>query len=436
MDTTAKGNRLEDAFYEYLLDQQRRGVLVYDSIPPDHCKILRKKTYFCNERGADVEFDIVIELYRPGRTSPHFYTVFECKNYDGGIPEIYVTDFSDKLSRLFRHAAKGVLVVSSRLQSGAENLARSRMLAIVKYDEHGLEVVADRKGGLRLESRFLESQLFTSMRRSKSLKFSAYHDGRTYGALNQLLRDINPELFRDHPDEGRVDSVPFVTLGALRKSALRLLERIDYRSGAVDLHKVCALLSIDLVFFGGSVYDEDGNPVLGSANFDARSIQLNVHANELRRRFTLAHEIGHFELEHGKYLRSDTFVQDDLLMGIDSKAKFEYERLEVQANAFASELILPEHIFRKAVQVARDRADIRDRSHGYIYVDNQPCNIEPYDHLLTDISDYFEVSKQAIEIKLLRMGLLTDARQNVRGEVNAQHLGAFVPRLPILRHRQ
>jgi len=410
-------------------------VLVYDSIPPDHCKILRKKTYFCNERGADVEFDIVIELYRPGRTSPHFYTVFECKNYDGGIPEIYVTDFSDKLSRLFRNASKGILVVSSRLQSGAEHVARSRKLAIVKYDEHGLEVVADRKGGLRLENGFVTSQLFTSVRRSKSLRFSAYHDGRIYGALDQLLRDINPELFKDHPDEGRVESVPFVTLGALKELALRLLERIDYKSGAVDLHKVCALLSIELVFFGGSVYDEDGSPVLGSANFDARSIQLNVHANERRQRFTLAHEIGHFQLEHGTYLRSDTFVQDDLFTGIDSKAKFEYERLEVQANAFASELILPEHIFRKAVGVARDRADIRDRSHGYIYVDNQPCNIEPYDQLLTEISDYFEVSKQAIEIKLLRKGLLTDARQNVRGEATAQHLGAFVPRLPILRHR-
>lgn len=436
MDSTAKGNRLEDAFYEYLLEQQRCGVLVYDSIPPDHCKIFRKKTYFCKERGADVEFDIVIELYRPGRPSPHSYTVFECKNYDGAIPEIYVADFSDKLSRLFRNAAKGILVVSSRLQSGAENVARSRLLGIVKYDESGLEVVADRKGGLRLENSFVASQLFPSVQRSKSLKFSAYYDGKTYGALDQLLRAVHPELFKDHRDGIRTTSVPFVRLEELQQSALRLLDRIDYKSGAVDLSRVCALLSVRQVLFDGAVFDDDGTPILGSANFDARTIQLNMHTNDFRKRFTLAHEIGHFHLEHGGYLRSDTFIEGDLLTGLESKARFEYERLEYQANIFASELLLPDHLFRTAVEVARNRHDIRDRSHGYIYVDNQLCNIEPYDKLLSELSSYFEVSKQAVEIKLLRMGLLTDARQRILGETSAQHLGEFVTRLPTVRRRQ
>lgn len=238
MDTTAKGNRLEDAFYDYLLEQQRRGVLVYDSIPPDHCKILRKQKYYCKDRGADVEFDIVIELYRPGRPSPHSNTVFECKNYDGAIPEIYVADFSDKLSRLFRNAAKGVLVVSSRLQSGAENVARSRLLGIVKYDERGLEVVADRKGGLRLENNFLESQLFPSVRRSKSLKFSAYHDGRTYGSLDQLFKAVHPELFEDHRDDIRTASVPFVTSEELKRLALTSFIRSSTNITGV-MHSSC-----------------------------------------------------------------------------------------------------------------------------------------------------------------------------------------------------
>lgn len=160
MNSTEKGDKLEDKFYEYLIEQKRRGELVYDLHPSANCKIFKKKSYYCKEREADVQFDVVIEIYQKGRSKPFSYIVFECKNYEGGIPETCVTDFSDKLGRIFRHAAKGVLVVSSRLQSGADNLARSRSIGIVKYDETGLEVGADRSGRNCLESRFVNHRSF------------------------------------------------------------------------------------------------------------------------------------------------------------------------------------------------------------------------------------------------------------------------------------
>lgn len=80
MNSTHKGNKLEDAFYKYLLDQKSRGDLVYGLHPPENCKILRKKEYYCREREDYVQFDIVLELYRQGRSSAHSYVVFECKN--------------------------------------------------------------------------------------------------------------------------------------------------------------------------------------------------------------------------------------------------------------------------------------------------------------------------------------------------------------------
>lgn len=59
----------------------------------------------------------------------------------------------------------------------------------------------------------------------------------------------------------------------------------------------------------------------------------------------------------------------------------------------------------------RENAGICDKGHGYIFVDHQPCNYTPFNDVLLELSSYFEVSKQAIEIKLKRMKLLTDQRK-------------------------
>lgn len=413
MNSTEKGDELEDKFYEYLLEQQRRGEIVFGLYNPNDCKIFKKKGYYCTERNADVQFDIVIEIYRPGRQKPFSHIIFECKNYEGSIPETCVTDFSDKLARIFKHAHKGVLVVTSRLQSGADSLARNRSIGIVKYDEAGLEVVADRSGPNCLESRFVESQLFPSERPIKSLKFSAFYDGKFFGTINHFLRSLAPGLPLDgQGDDGSARGVvPYIPDEHMEKSVRDVLEQVHYKSGPVDLAKICAILSIDLQYSEQIIEDEDGKLILGSANFDRKSITINSHGNSNRERFTLGHEIGHFCLKHDRYIRSETIVEQDLFVDREADNAFNFERLEFQANSFSSTLLMPSNVFRIAVAVARKRFEIRDRGHGYIFVDDQPCNSLPYYHFLSTLSSEFMVSKQAIEIKLRKMGLLTDQRK-------------------------
>ncbi|WP_312607873.1 ImmA/IrrE family metallo-endopeptidase [Agrobacterium pusense] len=427
MNSTKKGDELEDAFFDFLVEQQGRGELVYGLYPSNRCEIFKKKSYICKERGAKVQFDVVIELYREGRTDPFSYVVFECKNYRGGIPETRVTDFSDKLARVFRHAAKGVLVVSSRLQSGADSLARSRSLGIVKYDQTGLDVVADRSGRNYLESRFVRSQIFQDERATKSLRFSAFNEGRFFGAINQFLRSLEPESFTADEKEDRNSrrSVSYVSAGEIEARANEILRSVAYKSGSVDLQGICSALSIDLQYHDHLRMDPDGTTILGSANFDKRSIQINAHRDPNRERFTLAHEIGHFCLNHDRYLRSETIVEQDLFADIEARDTFNYERLEFQANAFASSILLPSDVFRVAVDVGRNRLGIKDRGHGYIFVDDQACNFVPYDDLLSDLSQYFEASKQAIEIKLKKSGLLNDRRRGKESLPTGHLLGAL-----------
>ncbi|MGO7050374.1 ImmA/IrrE family metallo-endopeptidase [Rhizobium johnstonii] len=417
MNSTIKGNVLEDEFYQYLLLQQEQGELVFGLYPATSCKIYRKKSYYCSERGADVEFDIVIEFFREGRPHPHSYVVFECKNYNGTIPELYVNDFSSKLTRLFRHAAKGVVVVSSRLQSGAESVARYSKMGIVKFDNNGLEIIADRRGSSFIEKSLIEQQIFRSENPTRSLKFSAYHDGGFYGTLCEFLKSFYPETLVTGFVAGSGHlSVPYIPVDQVKNLVREVLNRVGYSQGPVDLEDICRSLSIELQYSNQDNRDLDGTQILGSANFNRRTIMINAHGNRNRERFTLGHEIGHFCLNHGAYLASESIIENDLLINADNATGFNHERLEFQANLFSSNLILPDDIFRQKTAEFRQLLGITDRGHGYIFVDDQPCNYTVYEQLLTSLLSYFEVSKQAIQIKFRSFGMLTDLRRSNQPE--------------------
>lgn len=409
MNSTSKGDGLEDAFYQYLRDQQDRGEYVYDAYPPENCQIYKKRKYYYSDRKAYVEFDIVIEFRRRGRKDPHLYVIFECKNHKGSIKEIYVNDFLLKIGSVFPNNCKGIMVVTSKLQSGAEQVARSKNIGIVKYDQNGFETIADRKGSY-IEKDFVRSQLLENDNSVKSLKFSAFCNGQYFSSSDHLIRSLDPEFRGCAPYESIGLSVPFISTEKLKEAAAWVLALIGYESGPVDLQQICRSLSIDLQFSDQSVVDADGNPVLGTANFGRRTIQINSHSNKLRQRFTIAHEIGHFCLDHERYLRSDTIIERDLFVTGDELNAFNYERLELQANAFSAELILPESEFLSKTAEFRHQLCMEDRGHGYIFVDDQPCNYQPYNVLVQMLSSHFEVSKQVIEIKFIKFGFLRDQR--------------------------
>lgn len=62
ISTVHKGNALEDAFYEYLIGQKKSGDLIAGLYNPKLCEIHKKKSYYCKDRGANVQFDVVVEV--------------------------------------------------------------------------------------------------------------------------------------------------------------------------------------------------------------------------------------------------------------------------------------------------------------------------------------------------------------------------------------
>lgn len=77
----------------------------------------------------------------------------------------------------------------------------------------------------------------------------------------------------------------------------------------------------------------------GFFSADERLIKVNGTEAAVRQRFTLAHELGHYAMNHGASFRDDA----------DAFSSKNREPKERQANQFAAELLMPEDAVRRVV---------------------------------------------------------------------------------------
>lgn len=149
------------------------------------------------------------------------------------------------------------------------------------------------------------------------------------------------------------------------------------------------------------------NDFLGKIEFDPLSITVNNNTDENRFRFTLCHEIGHL-IMHSEILndRIDAKEDNETTLSLNYYAsEMSTRRLEIQANIFASYLLLPRKPLMEEVAKFFVKNDIRK---GYIYLDNQMVNRVQVDSLLNTISERFKASKESVRIKLISLSILKD----------------------------
>ncbi|MBI4158289.1 MAG: ImmA/IrrE family metallo-endopeptidase [Candidatus Yanofskybacteria bacterium] len=127
------------------------------------------------------------------------------------------------------------------------------------------------------------------------------------------------------------------------------------------------------------VYDESGNDVL--ARFDATKRVIEVssskRANDGQVSFTTAHEVGHISM-HG--FMSSVYCGSP----VNERSS---RQIEKQADKYASLLLMPSDITRKAIEVLVSRGSLID-----------------IEILAPELMTLFKVSRQALEIRLGQLG--------------------------------
>lgn len=161
-----------------------------------------------------------------------------------------------------------------------------------------------------------------------------------------------------------------------RQAARQVLERTECHI-PVDIRAVTT--AYGLVIRDQALEDEVSGMLV--VRGERALIGVNADHHEHRRRFTIAHELGHFLLHRDQNsVFIDAFYRD-------TTSSEGTKKLEIEANAFASELLMPE-------------ATVRERVGAQVF---GPLNDGAIGHL----AEEFNVSVQALTIRLTHLGLLS-----------------------------
>lgn len=158
--------------------------------------------------------------------------------------------------------------------------------------------------------------------------------------------------------------------------AQELLARLGIKVMPTPVEKIAKALGAQVRFspfdteLSGMIYIKEGVPIIG--------VNSLHHPN--RQRFTIAHELGHLEL-HRDMITSNVHVDKNFpALMRDQNSATGTEKVEIEANQFASELLMP-------------RAFIEDVLRGKQFDIDDEGPIE-------ELAKKFRVSRQALEYRI------------------------------------
>ena len=173
----------------------------------------------------------------------------------------------------------------------------------------------------------------------------------------------------------------------IRRQAEELVEAAAIKKLPVDVERVAKHLGLNVVH---AELGKDTSGLLVVQGPEDVRICINKEDPPTRRRFSTAHEIGHWVLKH--HTKPGVHVdRGHVVLARDHRSlqgawwSAILDKTEVEANQFASALLMPERMLKEAVATSAN--PLRD-------VD------------ITDLAKVFQVSEQAMTIRLTRLGLL------------------------------
>ncbi len=143
---------------------------------------------------------------------------------------------------------------------------------------------------------------------------------------------------------------------AIFNRAQSLLRDNEVAAPPVPVERIAKTLGARLRYsplddeLSGMIYVNEGTPIIG----------VNALHHPNRQRFTIAHECGHLIL-HKAQITKEVHVDKDFPMLMrDSVSAAGVDEMEIEANLFAAELLMPEALLTKAL--GNEPFDIDDES--------------------------------------------------------------------------
>lgn len=161
-----------------------------------------------------------------------------------------------------------------------------------------------------------------------------------------------------------------------REQAIALLTKLGITKSPVPVEKIAKHLKAQVRFsplddeISGMIHIRDGQAIIG--------INSLHHPN--RQRFSIAHELGHLVL-HKSMVTSQVHVDKEFpVLMRDTKAYSGSDKIEIEANQFAAELLMPKAFLQE--MLADKKFDVDDET------------------FVESLAQRFKVSKQAMGLRI------------------------------------
>ncbi len=456
MNTTKKGDLFENRVFDYLKQYVSNGE---SFLNPSWCQFFKKKGYYSEKRKGDIKVDLSVESYSENADKWSLLLIVECKDLKAPVPVDDVEEFVAKVDQISGKNVKGLFFSTSGYQRSALTYAESMGIGLIRMlpDDKVEWVLRRTPAPVKIQDRksYYQKQVDEALANPEYIGQSEFLFGRVKDVkstsllelINALVKDLigevakpskPPDLAEQTEAATRPAIVPFIGQEELEQRTERvrryfLGENFNYQE--VDLEIICDYLSqhhnVVFMYKQDLGVDSSGREVLGKFSTDTMTVYISntLEKNTHRWRYTVAHELGHLILH--RRLDLPSIIGTHLETGQDFSRSSKTQqsdvirRLEWQANAFASFLLLPRDGVLKIVVDSLEIMGVQKFSHGVIFVDEQQCNIQPFLEILSRISNEFNASKIVVEYRLAQLRILNDQRKKGHVSESIAKTGIF-----------
>jgi len=167
-----------------------------------------------------------------------------------------------------------------------------------------------------------------------------------------------------------------------RREAEKLLKKYQIDSAPINVEDLARREECTLVLFDG----QDGVSGMLKRTGDKTIIAVNSSHPETRKRFTIAHEIGHLICHQDRNIFVDQSKRVNFRNGRSSLA---IDQEEMEANAFAATLLMPKALIKQEANALLSEGAITQ-----------------VDELIENLAGTFQVSSQSMEYRLKNLGII------------------------------
>lgn len=180
-----------------------------------------------------------------------------------------------------------------------------------------------------------------------------------------------------------------------RNNSIKLLKKYNLYSAPVDIKKLAEELNIKVT------YENLGKDISGKITYNPNAtdnvvVSINNSENELRQKFSLAHEIAHyiydidFSDNQIEIKDSNIFLRSDIVNPIEKRA-----------NKYAERLLMPKNLFKNTLLEIKEELFPNRKNNDF--------GIDRIYELAQKLSEKFQVSIPAVIMRLFSLEIISES---------------------------